>query len=104
MHLKNNPIFETVIPSKAFEAMGMGIPILCAGPTGEISRIVENEDVGICVGSAASVEIRDAVLKMKNDDELLKRLAVNSRNAAPRYSREKQAKDMIEVLEGVVNE
>ncbi|MBV9085426.1 MAG: glycosyltransferase family 4 protein, partial [Acidobacteriaceae bacterium] len=28
VHLKNTPLFETVIPSKIFEAMAMGLPIL----------------------------------------------------------------------------
>ena len=37
VHLKNSPVFSEVIPSKIFEAMGMGIPIIIAAPAGEAS-------------------------------------------------------------------
>ena len=39
VHLKDLPLFETVIPSKIFEAMGMGLPILLAAPQGEASKL-----------------------------------------------------------------
>ena len=41
VHLRDTPLFETVIPSKIFEAMGMGLPILMASPKGEATHIVE---------------------------------------------------------------
>ena len=51
IHLKNTPVFSTVIPSKMFEAMGMGLPILLATPEGEASRILAEEDAGVWVPS-----------------------------------------------------
>ncbi|MEO8312691.1 MAG: glycosyltransferase family 4 protein [Caldimonas sp.] len=45
IHLRRTPLFETVIPSKLFECMGMGIPVL-HGVAGESAGIVERERAG----------------------------------------------------------
>ncbi|MEO5844097.1 MAG: glycosyltransferase family 4 protein [Caldimonas sp.] len=45
IHLRRTPLFETVIPSKLFECMGMGIPVL-HGVAGESAGIVEREQAG----------------------------------------------------------
>ena len=49
VHLKASPVFAGVIPSKIFEAMGMGRPVLLAAPEGEASRIVEGDGAGLCI-------------------------------------------------------
>ena len=49
VHLKNNSVFKTVIPSKIFESMAMGIPILLAIPEGEASSIIRNTGSGYCL-------------------------------------------------------
>jgi hypothetical protein len=47
LHPRRTALFETVIPSKIFEAMGMGVPILM-GVAGEAAEIVEAEKAGMC--------------------------------------------------------
>ncbi|MEK7821083.1 MAG: glycosyltransferase family 4 protein, partial [Pseudomonadota bacterium] len=47
VHLRDTPVFAEVIPSKIFEAMGMGRPILLALPAGEAKEIVEAARAGI---------------------------------------------------------
>src|SRR6202043_2837436 len=47
--LRDAPVFKTVIPSKIFECMGMGIPILMSLPEGEATGIVRTMDCGVCV-------------------------------------------------------
>ena len=42
IHLRRTELFTTVIPSKLFECMGMGIPVL-HGVEGESAEIVRNE-------------------------------------------------------------
>lgn len=44
IHLRKTELFTTVIPSKLFESMGMGIPVLL-GVAGESAEIVEKEGV-----------------------------------------------------------
>lgn len=99
VHLKNTPVFESVIPSKIFEAMGMGLPLLLVAPEGEASTIIKSEDSGIIVEPENPHALADAIISLSENKELCKRLAENSFKSAPKYSREKQAEDMFKVLE-----
>jgi len=101
VHLKADPLFKTVIPSKIFEAMGMGLPIILASPEGEASRIVTREGIGVWVPPQDPDALSQAVLLLSQNRELLARFAEASGLAAPRHSRERQAKDMLSVLESV---
>jgi glycosyltransferase involved in cell wall biosynthesis len=98
VHLKNAPLFRTVIPSKIFEAMGMGLPILLVAPEGEASHIVRREEVGLCVPAEDPKELASAILFLKENRQILHHLSRRSCEAAPRYSRERQARDMLATL------
>lgn len=102
VHLRNTPLFRTVIPSKMFEAMAMGLPILLTAPEGEASSIVNNEGAGICVPAEDPLALADAVCFLKENPGLLQQLAERSTNAAPRYSRECQARNMLASLEAAL--
>lgn len=103
VHLKNQPLFETVIPSKMFEAMGMGLPILLVAPAGEASRIILAERAGIHIGAGDPEALAQAALLLASHPENVRRLAANSLGAAPRHSRERQARDMLRALEQAVS-
>lgn len=102
VHLKDTPLFTTVIPSKIFEAMGMGRGILLAAPEGEATRIVRETGSGVVVPPERPAVLADAVRELCHDKVSVQRLARNALLAAPRFSREKQACDMISVLEEVI--
>ena len=102
IHLKNDPVFRTVIPSKIFEAMAMGLPLLAGIPNGEAAKIIEREKAGIVVPACDPVALSAAVVKMRDEPDTLRSFAARSRAAAPAYSRERQAEKMIRVLESVV--
>jgi glycosyltransferase involved in cell wall biosynthesis len=99
VHLRNAPLFGTVIPSKIFESMGMGLPILLAAPEGEASRIVEEQGSGICVPAEAPQALASAASLLQLDRALREKLGRNSLAAAPRFSREKKSEEMLHVLE-----
>jgi len=101
VHLKNDETFSTVIPSKIFEAMALGIPVLLVSPTGEASDIVIKEQIGEFVPAAAQEQFLQAVKKLYAQPELLKQYRENELQAIPRYSREQQARSMIEAFEAV---
>lgn len=99
VHLKDSPVFSGVIPSKIFEAMGMGLPILLAAPEGEASRIVADDRAGLRVAAENPEALADAVRRLADDGDLRTTLARHSLEAAPLHSRERQAEEMIRVLD-----
>ncbi|MEE9544223.1 MAG: glycosyltransferase family 4 protein [Rhodospirillales bacterium] len=102
VHLKDSPVFAGVIPSKIFEAMGMGLPLLLAAPEGEASRIILKEETGLWVPAEDPDALAAAVRKLMTESEVRAAFAKKSFEAAPSYSREQQARRMIEVLEMVI--
>jgi colanic acid biosynthesis glycosyl transferase WcaI len=102
VHLKNHPTYKGVIPSKIFEAMGMGLPVLLVAPEGEGTKIVRAENAGVVVDAEQPRQLSDAVSRLEADRPSLQNLAENSRRAAPRFSRETQAQSYITSLKKVL--
>jgi glycosyltransferase involved in cell wall biosynthesis len=96
--LRDSPVFATVIPSKLFEAMGHGVPVLMSLPEGEATQIVRETGCGVCVSPEDSAAIATAVRELADDRPRLRRLATQARAAAPTYSRETQAALMAQLL------
>ena len=61
VHLKDDPLFRSVIPSKIFEAMGMGLPVLLAQPDGEAAQIVRAAGAGVCIAPGDPQSLAQAV-------------------------------------------
>jgi colanic acid biosynthesis glycosyl transferase WcaI len=99
VHLRNTPLFETVIPSKIFEAMGMGLPILLAAPKGEASKIVLEEGVGVHLRAGDPEELASALESLMASRNTLDEMGARSAVAARRYSRERQARLYLASLE-----
>ena len=102
VHLRGLPAFAEVIPSKIFEAMAMGLPILLAAPRGEAAEIVEGHGAGRWVAPEAPQELAAAVRALAEDGVARRALAAASLAAAPGHSREAQAREMLAVFEGLV--
>src|SRR5690606_13295280 len=96
--LRNTPVFSTVIPSKLFEAMGMGVPVLMSLPQGEATRIVEQTRCGVCVPPEDPRAMADAVASLAADPSRMATLRAASSAAAPEYSRDRQAAKMASIL------
>ena len=101
IHLKRTPLFETVIPSKLFEAMAMGIPVL-HGVKGESAAIVKREGVGLAFESEDAVALAAHILALSRDPALRTRLAAAGPPAARGYDRLVLADRMLAVLESLV--
>jgi colanic acid biosynthesis glycosyl transferase WcaI len=102
VHLKDEPTFAEVIPSKIFEAMAMGLPLLLAAPEGEASEIVAGEKAGPVVPPEDPAALAAAVEMLAGDDAARAAYAAAALAATPRYSRESQATEMIEVFEAAI--
>lgn len=99
VHLKADPVFAGVIPSKMFEAMACGLPLLLAAPEGEATRIVAGTGAGVCVAPGDPAALADAVARLADDATTRAAMAKKGLAAAPQFSRERQARDMLGVLE-----
>jgi hypothetical protein len=97
IHLKKTPLFQSVIPSKMFECMAMGIPVL-HGVAGESADIVRKENVGLVFESDNALTLSHLLLELKQDTAILEELSVNALKAAPNYDRKNLALNMLEEL------
>lgn len=100
--LRDSPVFATVIPSKIFESMGMGVPIMMSLPEGEATGIIRRSDAGVCVPPENPEALAEALKQLAVSPTELARLRENALRAAPRFSRETQARMMLQVLETTV--
>lgn len=95
IHLKDTELFGTTIPSKLFECMGMGLPVLL-GLRGEAKRIVEQYEFGECFPPEDDAALASAIATLAPDPARLAKLGRNARVAAPNYDRHALAGRMIE--------
>ena len=93
--LKRHDLFRTVIPSKMFEAMGMGIPILMSLPEGEATGLLQQTGAGLCVPPEDPRSMADAILGLIADPALMEKLRTASLEAAPQFSRQVNARTML---------
>ncbi|OLQ86171.1 glycosyltransferase WbuB [Vibrio panuliri] len=98
--LVNKDLFKTVIPSKIFECMAMGIPMILSVPEGEATSIVRKSGAGLVVESESAEQIKTAILTLYEDEIALKTLKENCLDNAPNYSRDISADKMLSILKG----
>jgi len=96
--LKNSDLFRTVIPSKIFECMGMGIPTIMSVPEGEATAIIKNTNSGITVAPENVDEIVNGILKLKNESKLYAELKKDSIKSGSNFSRDLVADKMLNIF------
>jgi colanic acid biosynthesis glycosyl transferase WcaI len=101
VHLKNSVAFAEVIPSKMFEAMAMGLPILLVAPQGEAAAILAEDRAGVWVPAGEPASLAEATKRLMNNNEECQALAAQSLASARHHTREEQATRFIAVLEGL---
>jgi len=91
------------VPSKIYEAMASGLPILFAGG-GEGARRVQKAGAGLVVPYSDVIGLEKAVRRLAADPVLRCELGSAGRSAAEKlYSREEIAKRLHELLLGVIH-
>jgi glycosyltransferase involved in cell wall biosynthesis len=101
--LVNNDLFRTVIPSKIFECMGMGIPSIMSVPEGEATQIIRETGSGLVVESESSSEIKEAIIKLYTDNQFYLGMRAASNNSASKFSRVNNSQLMVEIFNKVLN-
>lgn len=86
--------------NKLFEYMMAGVPVVaCSFP--EIKRVVEGEEVGLCVDSHDPKDIARAVNVLLEDQQLRDRLSENCSEAKNKYNWEEEKIHFIKVYENL---
>jgi len=102
IHLRKTELFSTVIPSKLFECMGMGVPVLL-GLAGEAADIVLGEQVGEVFEPEDAGELAAGVLRLRDDVPRFQALRANALRAAPSYERTALALTMLQSIDSLEN-
>ncbi|PWK50882.1 glycosyltransferase family 4 protein [Pleionea mediterranea] len=102
--LKDTPLFKTVIPSKIFESMGMGIPIIITAPVGEATEIIERAGAGVIVRPETPEELTNVVFDLYENKQTLRSYSIASAKASQEFSREYSAVKMEGVLNKLIKE
>lgn len=100
IHLRRTELFTTVIPSKLFECMGMGIPVL-HGVEGESADIVRQHGAGEVFEPENAAQLVQALLRLKSDTALRQRYRAQALAAAAHYDRRALGLRMLELLQQV---
>lgn len=98
IHLMNTDLFQSVIPSKLFECMAMGVPVLF-GVKGEAAKIVEQYNVGLLIEPESPIEMAQGLIRLRQDPQMRDRLSKNGPDGARVFDRKVLAAKMVALLE-----
>jgi glycosyltransferase involved in cell wall biosynthesis len=101
--LKRLPVFKKVLPSKLFELMGAGCPIICS-VEGEAAELVTRAEAGLCIEPENSEALTDAISRLRADSALRRRMGLNGRGfVKTHYLRSTLAEDYLNSLSSTIN-
>lgn len=100
--LRDVPLFRGAVPSKLFEAMAAGVPIVLA-IAGEAAQIVREEDIGLVISPENEGELTAAIIMMRSDASMRQAFAEHGRRAVrERYDRKTLIRDYVRWLQARV--
>lgn len=98
VHLSDSPLFWTVIPSKMFEVMAAGRPIVL-GVKGEAAAILNEAQAGVAIQPESPEQMHDAILALFGDSTACQQFGENGRAyAVGSASYQARAEDYLSVL------
>lgn len=100
IHLRRTELFTTVIPSKMFECMGMGIPIVL-GVEGEAADIIGQTGTGLTFEPENSRQLAEKLKVLSHEPQTLKQMSSAGVSAAKKYDRAGLAHEMLAILQNV---
>jgi len=102
-HLNDNLVFGKNIPSKIFDMMAAGLPVLLVSPKGEASQIVEQYGIGRWVPAGNPKLLANVILQMLKDEPSVMTYSKNSLTASREFKRDVQARKVLDVVDLVVD-
>ena len=102
VHLRKTDLFKTVVPSKIFECMAMGLPIL-HGVEGESANIIEKSSSGLLFEPENPRELASQIIELQSNSILRESLSKNGILAIQSYDRKTLAQRMMSIFQSVSN-
>jgi colanic acid biosynthesis glycosyl transferase WcaI len=100
--LRKSPLFEITVPSKVYEYMGAGKPIVCS-VAGETAALILETGSGLTAAPSDPEALAQAIRVLRRDPQLRCALGENGRRAAfEKYSSRREASEYTQLLERVV--
>jgi glycosyltransferase involved in cell wall biosynthesis len=96
--LRDTPLFRTVIPSKIFEAMATGTPII-TNVRGELQAVLEPLGAAEMIGPDSLAALVDAIEKLAKDPARRQALSARAVEGAKRYDRVALADKLLAILQ-----
>lgn len=97
IHLKKNDLFTAVIPSKLFECMAMGIPVI-QGVLGESAAIVAEQGVGVVFEPENAWQLLQALQSLQTNTIAYAQMRAQCLRAATVYDRTQLAQVFLALL------
>jgi len=102
VHLKASPLFKTVIPSKIFEAMATGTPIVL-GVEGESKEIIDVSGAGISIEPENVEQLIQAISFLKSNPEVRQKMGQKGiEHVHNHYDRAKLARDYVRIMKNIL--
>ena len=99
--LRNKEVFKSAIPSKMFEAMAAGRPVILS-VEGEAKEILLSSQAGLAIPPEDPAAMVDAILKLRNEPSLCQSLGRNGRQAVlDKYQRRTEAAKYLNLLDAL---
>ncbi|MDH5674589.1 MAG: glycosyltransferase family 4 protein [Myxococcales bacterium] len=101
VHLKKTELFETVLPSKLFEALAMRRPVIL-GVRGDAARVLEESGGGLCIEPEDDGALLEAIERLRGEPGLAQRFGERGEaHVVGRYDRDRLAGEYLGVLDDV---
>lgn len=101
--LRDTPLFRTVIPSKVFEAMSTGTPII-TNVRGELENLLTPLGSAVFIEPGSVEALVSAIERLATDREERERLSAAGLCAAPQFDRNAQAERMLVELNRILGD
>ncbi len=100
--LRDTPLFATVIPSKMFEIMGAGLPMIL-GVRGQAREILEAAGAGIAIEPESAPQLAEAILKLRGDRTFTDECGRNAfRHVRKHYDLDQLARNYLDIIEATI--
>lgn len=92
--LSSNQAVRYALPTKTFEYLASGLPIVAYGSSDEVERVLRESEAGIYVKGDDKKDIADAIINLISDKDSLEKYSLNGRKFAEKNTFHSLISDM----------